>query len=159
MHTIDSIASFHHGNWRALHHRAACWLHHMIFLPSSFYGERCYEMNAPHHTYTHCPPSTHIQHTLTGTAHSNRWDYGVEDQQADERGKEDEGGGTVEETLSPQHSSVSTAHTHTHPIHMHTQHTNTLDTHNTPTHHYTLMHNKHTTSFIPRPLIQRVYRF
>jgi len=20
---------------------------------------------APHHTYTHCPPSTHIQHTLT----------------------------------------------------------------------------------------------
>jgi len=31
-----SIASFHYGNWRALHHHAGCWLHHMIFLPSSF---------------------------------------------------------------------------------------------------------------------------
>ena len=29
-----------HSNWRAIHHHAAC-LHHMIFLPSSFYGERC----------------------------------------------------------------------------------------------------------------------
>ena len=29
-------------NWRALHHNAACWSHHMTLLPSSFYGERCY---------------------------------------------------------------------------------------------------------------------
>ena len=29
---MDSIASFHYGNWRALHHHAACWLLHMIFL-------------------------------------------------------------------------------------------------------------------------------
>ena len=34
--------TFHYGTWRALHHHAACWLHQMIFLPSSFYGERCY---------------------------------------------------------------------------------------------------------------------
>ena len=33
---MDSIASFHYGNWRALHHHAACWLDHMIFrLPVS----------------------------------------------------------------------------------------------------------------------------
>jgi len=130
--------------------------------PVSMVKDAMESIYSSHHTYTHCPPlyphPTH-PHILTGTAHSNRWDYGVEDQQADERGKEDEGGGTAEETLSPQHSSVSTPNTHTHPIHMHTQHTNTLYTHNTPTHHYTLMHNKHTTSFVPRPLIQRVYRF
>ena len=46
---VNSIASFHYGNWRALHHDAVWGLHHMIFLPSSFYDERCYGI----HPYSH----------------------------------------------------------------------------------------------------------
>jgi len=46
MRIIDGFHSiFSLGNWRALHHHAACWLasiHITILLPSSFYGERWY---------------------------------------------------------------------------------------------------------------------